>query len=80
MEDTQFDKLKEEYIEMRKSTQFTATFFYKYYTYKGGDLDFSNFNNVFRLGSLHDILEYLDKVFGLDKVFDKDGNLVKIIL
>lgn len=79
MEDMQYDKLRDEYIALRKANRFNSSYFYKYYTYKGGDLDFNAFNQVFRLGSLHDVLEHMDRIFKLDKVYSKDGELLKII-
>ena len=79
MENMQFDNLGSEYIRLRQSGSFSSDFFYRYYQYKGGDLGFQEFNMIFKLGSFHDILNGMDKIFSVNKVLDKNGELLRIV-
>lgn len=79
MADIQFDNLRTEYIRLRQTGSFSSEFFYRYYQYKGGDIGFSEFNMIFKLGSFHDILNSMDKIFSVNKVLDKNGELLKIV-
>lgn len=79
MENMQFDNLRSEYIKLRQSGSFSSDFFYRYYQYKGGDLGFQEFNIIFKLGSFHDILNGMDKIFSVNKVLDKNGELLRIV-
>jgi hypothetical protein len=79
MENMQFDNLRSEYIRLRQTGSFSSDFFYRYYQYKGGDLGFQEFNMIFKLGSFHDVLNGMDKIFSVNKVLDKNGELLRIV-
>jgi hypothetical protein len=79
MENMQFDNLRSEYIRLRQSGSFSSDFFYRYYQYKGGDLGFQEFNMIFKLGSFYDVLNGMDKIFSVNKVLDKNGELLRIV-
>lgn len=70
--------MKEEYIKMRNSGQYDLGWFYRYYKENGGTADINTFQILFNLDS--EMLNNLDKKFGLNVLLDKNGNFIKIVL
>lgn len=68
-----------QYKKMRQSGQYDLVWFLNYYNSKKPPIDINNFQMIFNMGNLSEILEYLDKKFELVKLEDKNGNLIKIL-
>lgn len=68
--------MKEQYIQMRKKSQFDIHWFYKYYREKGGAVDFNVFQMTFQLNG--DVLNNMDKEFGLTIVQSKNGDFLNV--
>ena len=69
--------MKEQYIQMRKKNQFDIYWFYKYYKDKGGTVDFNVFQMMFQLNG--DVLNNIDKEFGLTIVQSKNGDFLNVV-
>jgi hypothetical protein len=62
---------------MRKKNQFDIHWFYKYYREKGGTADFNVFQMMFQLN--RDVLNNIDKEFGLTIVQSKNGDFLSVV-
>lgn len=72
--------MKQEYISMRNKNQFDINWFYKYFLENGGTrIDLNSFSNLFALQRIETIVDYLDSKFELTRLYDKEGNLIKIV-
>ena len=70
----------DKYIKMRNSGQYQINWFYDYYTKNGGDsIGINQFNMVFNMFNLNEILESLDKKFNLMSISDAKGQLIKVL-
>ena len=71
--------MKDSYKKMRNSGKYDINWFHRYYTDKKGTMDINMFHMIFNHGNLDQILEHLDKEFGLVKVEDNNGKLIKVL-
>jgi hypothetical protein len=71
--------MKASYVKMRNSGKYDINWFHRYYTDKKGAMDINTFHMIFNHGNLDQILEHLDKEFGLIKVEDNNGKLIKVL-
>lgn len=71
--------MKASYVKMRNSGRYDINWFHKYYTDKKGAMDINTFQMIFNYGNLDIIVEHLDKEFGLTKIEDKNGELIKVL-
>jgi len=71
--------MKQSYVKMRNSGKYDINWFHRYYTDKKGTMDINMFHMIFNHGNLDQILEHLDKEFGLTKVEDNNGKLIKVL-
>jgi hypothetical protein len=71
--------MKASYVKMRNSGKYDINWFHRYYTDKKGTMDINMFHMIFNHGNLDQILEHLDKEFGLIKVEDNNGKLIKVL-
>ena len=69
--------MKEQYIKMRNNSQFDINWFYSYYVDNGGSADFNSFMMLFKLDN--QMLENIDRKYGLNVLQDKNGNFIKVI-
>jgi hypothetical protein len=70
--------MKEQYIRMRNANQMDIGLLYTYAVGKGFTLDI----NSFALGMqwcLFEVIECLDREFGLTLLLDKQGNFMKVV-
>lgn len=73
--------MKQEYIKMRNSKQYDINWFYRYYLENSKDsIDINTFAMIFNTVSLDNILEHIDKKYELTGLYDKNNNLIKIVL
>ena len=71
--------MKDKYIKMRNSGRYDLQWFYDYYIQNSGDsIDINTFGMVFNSVNLDNILEHIDKKFGLTRVYDKNNNFIKL--
>ena len=71
--------MKEKYIKMRNSGKYDLQWFYDHYIQSSGDsIDINNFGMVFNSVNLENILEHIDRKFGLTRVYDKNNNFIKV--
>ena len=71
--------MKEAYIKMRNSKVLDYQLLYTYATDKGMTLDPNMFMNGIQFVDINEIIENLDKEFELTRLYDKDGNFIKIV-
>lgn len=72
--------MKQEYIKMRNSGNYSVNWFYKYYLNNGGQIiDLKTFGSLFQFGDLNTVLEFLDAKFSLNRLYDIDGKFIKIV-
>lgn len=71
--------MKASYVKMRNSGKYDINWFHRYYTDKKGTMDVNMFHMIFNHGNLDQILEHLDKEFGLVGLYNKQNKLIKII-
>ncbi len=71
--------MKEAYIKMRNSKVLDYQLLYTYATNKGMTLDPNMFMNGIQFVDINEIIENLDKEFELTRLYDKDGNFIKIV-
>lgn len=72
--------MKHEYISMRNKNQFDINWFYKYFLENGGaKIDLNSFSNLFALQKFETVIEWLDYKFNLTRLYNKEGNLIKIV-
>jgi hypothetical protein len=69
----------EEYIKMRNSKTVNFQLLYTYAIDRGMTLDPQMFMNGIQFVDVNEIIENLDKEFGLTRLYDKAGNFIKII-
>ena len=70
--------MKEKYIKMRNTGKYDLQWFYDYYRQNSGDsIDINTFGMVFNSVNLNNILEHIDKKFGLTRVYDNNNNFIK---
>ena len=71
--------MKEAYIKMRNSKAVDFQLLYTYATERGMTLDPQMFMNGIQFVDVNEIIENLDKEFGLTRLYDKAGNFIKIV-
>ena len=70
--------MKEKYIKMRNTGRYDLQWFYDYYRQNSGDsIDSNTFSMVFNSVNLENILEHIDRKFGLTRVYDNNNNFIK---
>jgi hypothetical protein len=71
--------MKEKYIKMRNSGKYDLQWFYDHYRQNSTDnTDINTFGMVFNSVNLDNILEHIDRKFGLTRVYDKNNNFIKV--
>jgi hypothetical protein len=71
--------MKEKYIKMRNSGKYDLQWFYDHYRQNSGDItDINAFGMIFNSVNIDNILEHIDKKFGLIRVYDKNNNFIKV--
>ena len=71
--------MKEKYIKMRNSGKYDLQWFYDHYRQNSTDnTDINAFGMIFNSVNLDNILEHIDKKFGLIRVYDKNNNFIKV--
>jgi hypothetical protein len=71
--------MKEAYIKMRNGKVLDYQLLYTYATDKGMTLDPNKFMNGIQFVDINEIIDNLDREFGLTRLYDKDGNFIKIV-
>jgi hypothetical protein len=71
--------MKEAYIKMRNSKTVDFQLLYTYATDKGMTLDPNMFMNGIQFVNINEIIDNLDREFELTRLYDKEGNFIKII-
>jgi len=71
--------MKDAYIKMRNSKAVNFQLLYTYATERGMTLDPSMFMNGIQFVDINEIIDNLDKEFGLTRLYDKVGNFIKIV-
>jgi hypothetical protein len=71
--------MKEEYIKMRNSKTVNFQLLYTYATDRGMTLDPNMFMNGIQFVDVNEIIENLDREFELVRLYDKEGNFIKIV-
>jgi hypothetical protein len=71
--------MKEAYIKMRNSKVLDYQLLYTYATDKGMTLDPNKFMNGIQFVDINEIIDNLDREFELTRLYDKDGNFIKVI-
>ena len=68
-----------EYIKMRNSGQYRIEWFFDYYNNNNGkQISIQEFNAVFNMADLGQILTDMDKKFELTSLLDKKGKTIKV--
>jgi hypothetical protein len=71
--------MKNEYIEMRNRKALNMNIIYQYALSKGFNLSLSDFNFGTQWLDITILLDNLDDEYELTKLYDKNGNFIKII-
>lgn len=71
--------MREEYIKMRNSKTVNFQLLYTYAVDRGMTLDPNMFMNGIQFVDVNEIIENLDREFELVRLYDKEGNFIKII-
>jgi len=71
--------MKEAYIKMRNGNVMDYQLLYTYATERGMTLDPNKFMQGIQFVDVNEIIENLDKEFGLTRLYDKLGNFIKVI-
>jgi hypothetical protein len=71
--------MREEYIKMRNSKTVNFQLLYTYAVDRGMTLDPNMFMNGIQFVDVNEIIENLDREFELMRLYDKEGNFIKII-
>jgi hypothetical protein len=71
--------MKEAYIKMRNGKVLDYQLLYTYATDKGMTLDPNKFMNGIQFVDINEIIENLDREFELTRLYDKDGNFIKVV-
>lgn len=68
-----------EYIKMRNSGKYRIEWFFDYYNKNNGkQISIQEFNAVFNMADLGQVLTELDKKFELTSLLDKKGKTIKV--
>lgn len=71
--------MREAYIKMRNGKVMDYQLLYTYATERGMTLDPNKFMQGIQFVDVNEIIEGLDKEFGLTRLYDKQGNFIKVI-
>lgn len=71
--------MKEAYIKMRNGKVLDYQLLYTYATENGMTLDPNKFMHGVQFVDTNEILEQLDKKYELTKLYDKQGNFIKVV-
>jgi hypothetical protein len=73
--------MKEQYINIRNSKQYDATWFYKYFIENGGSksVNINQFLQSFNFLNLNQVLEFLDRKFDLTVLYNKNGEFIRVV-
>ena len=71
--------MREAYIKMRNGKVLDYQLLYIYATDRGMTLDPNMFMNGIQFVDVNEIIENLDREFGLTRLYDKVGNFIKVI-
>ena len=71
--------MREAYIKMRNGKIMDYQLLYTYATERGMTLDPNKFMQGIQFVDVNEIVENLDKEFGLTRLYDKQGNFIKVI-
>lgn len=71
--------MKEEYIKMRNNKTVNFQLLYTYAVDRGMTLDPQMFMNGIQFVDVNEIIENLDREFELMRLYDKEGNFIKVI-
>jgi hypothetical protein len=71
--------MKDEYIKMRNSKTVNFQLLYTYATDRGMTIDPNMFMNGVQFVDVNEIIENLDREFELTRLYDKEGNFIKIV-
>ena len=71
--------MREAYIKMRNSKAVDFQLLYTYATDKGMTLDPNMFMNGIQFVDINEIIDNLDREFELVRLYDKEGNFIKVI-
>ena len=71
--------MREAYIKMRNGKVMDYQLLYTYATERGMTLDPNKFMQGIQFVDVNEIIENLDKEFGLTRLYDKLGNFIKVI-
>ena len=71
--------MKEAYIKMRNGKVLDYQLLYTYATDRGMTLDPNMFMNGIQFVDVNEIIDNLDREFELTRVYDKQGNFIKIV-
>ena len=71
--------MREEYIKMRNSKTVNYQLLYTYATDRGMTLDPNMFMNGIQFVDVNEIIDNLDREFELTRLYDKQGNFIKIV-
>ena len=71
--------MREAYIKMRNGKVLDYQLLYTYATDRGMTLDPNMFMNGIQFVDVNEIIDNLDREFKLTRLYDKEGNFIKII-
>jgi len=71
--------MKAKYIKMRNEKTLDYQLLYTYATERGMTLDPTQFINGVQFCDVNEIIDNLDREFELTRLYDKQGNFIKII-
>ena len=71
--------MREEYIKMRNSKTVNFQLLYTYAVDRGMTLDPNMFMNGIQFVDVNEIIENLDREFELMRLYDKEGNFIKVV-
>ncbi len=71
--------MREKYIKMRNGKVLDYQLLYTYATDRGMTLDPNMFMNGIQFVDVNEIIDNLDREFELTRLYDKEGNFIKII-
>jgi len=71
--------MKEAYIKMRNGKVLDYQLLYTYAVDRGMTLDPNMFMNGIQFIDINEIIDNLDREFELTRLYDKEGNFIKIV-
>ena len=71
--------MREAYIKMRNGKVLDYQLLYTYATDRGMTLDPNMFMNGIQFVDVNEIINNLDREFELTRLYDKEGNFIKIV-